>query len=338
MPTSRTRASHRTRSLRLAPWLAGALLLACDPASSVPLFEVTRAGPYAVGVDTLTFVDAGRGRSLLTEVWYPASGGGTPEEPLGLDAHTFRGATPVGGRFPLVLFSHAMQSIRLQSYFLCARLASEGFVVVAPNHPGTTFADFEPSHLAPALTDQPLDLSFLLDVLPADPLVGEHADFTRVAAIGHSLGAYAVLAVGAGHAKNAVPRDQRLSAVVALDAPLFKEPLASAPPTLMVSATRDTVTAPPNQERNFRDAAPPKLLASFQGASHLAPASNWCTIASTPECHPPYLVGNEPYEALDELTVDFLRLALDRDPAAPARLADTERRYAAFLRLTSDGL
>lgn len=338
MQNLHVRASRRADSARIAPWLALLSVLACDPASPVPLFDVAHAGPHAVGVDTRTFVDAGRGRELLTEVWYPASGGGTPERPLGLDAHTFRGAAPAAGRFPLVLFSHAMQSLRLQSYFLCARLASEGFVVVAPNHPGTTFFDFAPAHLAPALTDQPLDLAFLLDALPVDPLVGEHADFDRVAAIGHSLGAHAVLALGAGHAKNAVPRDPRVKAVVALDAPLFKEPLAAAPATLMVSGTRDDVTPPPNQDANYRDAGAPKMLARFLGASHLAPASNWCTIANTAECHPPYLTGGDPYEALDELTVDFLRLALDGDPDAPARLADTSRRFAAFLRVHSDGV
>lgn len=329
---------QRPRPARLVPWVAVAFAFACDPASPVPLFDLGHAGPYTVGVETLTFVDAARGRSLLTEVWYPATEGGTPETPLHLDAHTFRGAPPADGRFPLVLFSHAMQSIRLQSYFLCARLASEGFVVVAPDHPGTTFFDFAPSRLTPALTDQPLDLSFLLDLLPVDPLVGEHADFERVAAVGHSLGGYAVLAIGAGHAKNAVPRDARVKAVVALDAPLFKAPLASAPATLMVSGTRDTVTPPPNQEANHRDAASPKVLASFEGASHLAPASNWCTIADTAECHPPYRVGLDPYEALNELTVDFLRMALEGDAAASARLADTEHRFAGFLHLRSDGL
>jgi len=338
MPPRLPLAFLHSRSRRLPALLAVAAAVACAPPPDVPLFDLAHAGPRTVGVRTLSFVDAARNRTLVSEVWYPASGGGTPEYQEGLAANTFRDADPLGGRFPLVLFSHAMQSYRLQSYFLCARLASEGYLVVAPDHPGTTEDTWDPANLQPALTLQPQDLSFLLDVLPADALVGPRADFGRVAAIGHSLGAYTVLAAGAGHAKNGVARDPRIRAVVALEAPLFKEPLAALPPTLMTSATLDSVTPVANQAPNYADASSPKIHLTFLGGSHLAPASNWCSINETAECNPPYLVSLDQYEAVNRFTIDWLRFVLDGDAPAHGRLAAGAGEYATILQVESRGL
>lgn len=323
---------------RSAPLVMVALALACAPPPDVPLFDLTHAGPQRVGVTTVTYVDAARDRSLVSEIWYPASAGGTPEYQEGLPANTFRDATPLNGRYPLVLFAHAMQSYRVQSYFLCARLASEGYVVVAPDFPGTTQDTWDPANLIPALTLQPQDLSFLLDVLPADALVGPRADFGRVAAIGHSLGAYTVLAAGAGHAKNGAVKDPRVRAVVALEAPAFNEPLGALPPSLMTSGTLDTVTPVANQNANYSSAASPKIRLTFQGGSHLAPASNWCSINDTPECNPPYLVSLDQYEAVNRFTLDFLHFALDGDLTARDRLAAGPGEYAAILQTASQGL
>ncbi len=311
---------------------------ACAPPPPVPLFDLTHAGPHLVGVKTVSYVDSSRGRTLVTEIWYPASGGGTADFEYGLPANTWRDADAVDGVFPLALFSHSWEGFRLQTYFLCARLASEGFVVVAPDHPGSTQDDYDPANMIPALTLNPEDLAFLLDVLPADPFVAPHADFSRVAAIGHSLGAYSVLALGAGHEKNGVPKDPRVDAVVALNAPDFVQSLAALPPVLMLSGTMDTVTPPPNQAANYASAALPKMHLTVTGGSHLAPASNWCSINDTPECNPPYMTDLAQYEALDEFTVEFLRFALDGDVAAHASLDAGPGTFASFLAIEKQGL
>ncbi len=338
MPARSSLACRPRARFHILSILALASMLACDPPPEVPLFDLSHAGPNLVGVKTIAFVDTTRNRTLISEIWYPASGGGTPEYQEGLPANTFRDAEPLGGRFPLVLFSHALQSYRLQSYFLCARLASEGFLVVAPDHPGTTEDTYDPANLIPALTLQPQDLSFLLDTLPHEPFVGVRADFGRVAAIGHSLGAYTVLAAAGGHVKNGVVRDPRIGVVVALEAPTFKEPLGALPPTLMTSGTKDTVTPPQNQAANYADAASPKMHLTFVGGSHLAPASNWCSINDTPECNPPYLVSLDQYEAVNRFTLDFLHYALDGDGDARARLVSGPGEYASILQIESQGL
>src|SRR5580765_1996952 len=56
-------------------------------------------GRNAVGVTTLTVSDTSRGRTLVTEVWYPATVPG-------------RDAAPARGRFPLVLVAHGSCGFR----------------------------------------------------------------------------------------------------------------------------------------------------------------------------------------------------------------------------------
>src|SRR6266851_5748537 len=62
-------------------------------------------GPFAVGVATLAFADAARGRSLITELWYPARAAG-------------RAAPVRRGRYPLVLVAHGYCGFRTNYEFL----------------------------------------------------------------------------------------------------------------------------------------------------------------------------------------------------------------------------
>jgi hypothetical protein len=48
-----------------------AVLLVASPAAAAS-DDLSPVGRLAVGVTTRTFVDASRGRTLVTEVWYPA--------------------------------------------------------------------------------------------------------------------------------------------------------------------------------------------------------------------------------------------------------------------------
>lgn len=328
----------RLRPLPSFALLLTALSIACTPPPDVPLFDTAYAGPHLVGVRTFWYADASRNRTLPTEVWYPASGGGSAEYQIGLPANTWRDAAPLAGPFPVVLFSHSWMGHRLQSHFLCAHLASQGFLVVAPDHPGSTMEDADPANLIPAMTLNPHDLAFLLDTLPGDPFLAPRADFARVAAIGHSLGAYTVLAAGAGNVKNGVSKDPRVRAVVALNAPSFNQPLAALPPSLMLTSSMDAVTPPGNQVANFTNAGLPKMRVIVAAGSHLAPASNWCTQYETAECNPPYLTDLAQYEALDRYVVDFLRYALDGDADARGRLLAGPGSFGYFLSAESQGL
>ncbi|MEK6406421.1 MAG: hypothetical protein AABN34_05605 [Acidobacteriota bacterium] len=166
-------------------------------------------GPLPVGVTTSVFVDTSRTdkltkqpRTLVTEIWYPATddarrmaknkysdfitGGVTPEidelikktykmsaaeidKIYWNEAH--RNAAVRKGRFPLVVFSHGNGGSRNQNTFWCDYLASHGYIVVSPDHTGNarwTIINgkpivFQASERTNSATDRPIDVRFLLD-------------------------------------------------------------------------------------------------------------------------------------------------------------------------------
>lgn len=167
------------------------------------------AGPFPVGVTTKVFVDISRTdsftkqpRTLVTEIWYPATedarrmpmnkysdfipGGITPEidelikktykmsaaeidKIYWNEAH--RNAPVRKGRFPLVIFSHGNGGSRNQNTFWCDYLASHGYIIVSPDHTGNarwTIINgkpivFQGGERNNSAKDRPLDVSFLLD-------------------------------------------------------------------------------------------------------------------------------------------------------------------------------
>ena len=166
-------------------------------------------GPFPVGVATTVFIDNTRidnvtkkPRTLVTEIWYPATdaalrmpknkysdftpGGITPEVDELIrraykmsaaeidkiywnEAH--RNAALRKGRFPLIIFSHGNGGTRNQNTFWCDYLASHGYIIVSPDHTGNarwTIIDgkpvvFQGSERSNSAKDRPLDLSFLLN-------------------------------------------------------------------------------------------------------------------------------------------------------------------------------
>ena len=123
-------------------------------AASDPLLP----GPYALGVTSVTFVDPARGRPLLTKIWYPASD----------DARAFA-ASPITDFVDPTLAGLLEQStvplvgVRFQNIFQVERLASHGFIVVAPDHTRNTLFDIGRDQNSAA--NRPLDISFLYDVM-----------------------------------------------------------------------------------------------------------------------------------------------------------------------------
>lgn len=117
------------------------------------LLDFVERGPHPVGLITLSVADGeNAGRVLPTDIWYPADGahagrdldpGQWPEHPLARPHMAIASAAPAAGRFPLLAFSHGNSGMRRQSTFLTTHLASWGFVVVAPDHAGNTFAEMQ---------------------------------------------------------------------------------------------------------------------------------------------------------------------------------------------------
>lgn len=185
------------------------------PATAPPgqLTPDSEPGPYAVGVTRRTFVRAssttGKPRYLNTVIWYPADAlaASLPRTaPLNgpLDAGPARSGAP----YPVTLWSHASTGQPWQSSFFTTHLASYGFVVIAPTHPGNTmdtcpipYVTSNPAFLESLLdtrANRPDDLSFSLDQAlslnaTSDALLAGLLDGARVGVSGHSAGAVAVL-------------------------------------------------------------------------------------------------------------------------------------------------
>jgi dienelactone hydrolase len=185
----------------------------------------TQRGPFGVGTQRMIFTKEsatmpGVLRALDTYIWYPADPvtasldiypRGRRDAPLPEDINNL----------PLVMFSHGSCGIPTQSFFLVTTLASYGFIVAAPPHPGNTTADCvlnpSPGQFADSAQNRPADIIFVIDrllELNSDPASFFHnaIDAGRIGMTGHSFGGYTTLRVCAA--------DSRVRAGVAL-APAF---------------------------------------------------------------------------------------------------------------------
>lgn len=104
-------------------------------------------------------------------------------------------------RAPLVAISHGLGSDRESYQYLATHLASRGFAVVVPEHPGSNAEQLKDlaSGLVQDITppreliDRPLDIKFLLDEV--ERAYGEQLNMQDVGIIGQSFGGYTALAL-----------------------------------------------------------------------------------------------------------------------------------------------
>lgn len=164
-------------------------------------------GPFAVATRTFSAPDPARARVFPGEIWAPA-----PGQP---------GAG--GNSLPLVIFCHGSGGNRKSAAYLCARLASHGYLAAAIDHSEVIAAELAPAaaetagqraaRIAAVIASRVPDVRFLLDFLLAggaaeggpDPAEIDHE---RVGLVGHSFGGWTVLAVPEA--------DERVRAVAAL--------------------------------------------------------------------------------------------------------------------------
>lgn len=200
-----------------------------DPLPDAP--ELAPRGDYAVGVQTLEFVNPGQvnilgdgdtyDRPLTVEVWYPASVDTdqliTYEDSLGradqegsLRPFTFAGRAvrdaaidSSGNPYPLVVVSHGYPGSRYMMTYLTENLASKGYVVVAIAHTESTFTDT--GGFPSTLLNRSLDQIFVIDEVArlsteSDSFLNGLVDTENTAIIGYSMGGYGALnTIGAGY-------------------------------------------------------------------------------------------------------------------------------------------
>jgi predicted dienelactone hydrolase len=150
-----------------------------------------------VGFNSFKVTDTDRQRVIETFVWYPAGTGGAAfsagDNPLFEGVPVIKGAAVADGGFPTVVLSHGSGGNAANLSWLAKPLAEEGFIVVAPNHPGTTSGDSRPSETV-LMWNRPMDLSAVLTGVIHNAEIGKHVDQGHIGLVGFSLGGYAVLA------------------------------------------------------------------------------------------------------------------------------------------------
>lgn len=153
----------------------------------------------AVGFRETTLPDASGDRPLHVSLWYPTDETG-PVAEVGAN-RVFHGipaitnAKPTADTHPLVVLSHGYGGSWRNLNWLAEKLVHEGYVVAAPDHPGTTTFDRSLAEAA-RLWERPHDLSRVIDAVTADPTMAGTIAPRRIAAIGHSLGGWTVAAIG----------------------------------------------------------------------------------------------------------------------------------------------
>ena len=208
------------------------------------LRDPSTRGPYAVGLQRMTFTrttDRGEERPLDTWIWYPAD--------VAAEEGAVEGAQPLAdsGPFPLVIFSHGSGGQPQFQRFFTEHLASWGYVVAAPPHPGNTSDDCvlcPVDAILRSAPERPVDVRFVYDELLAlrkDPeaALGQIIDPDRAAVAGHSFGGWTAVYVA---------DDLRFDAAIAM-APGAPQTLIGharrvTMPVLIFNSEKDTVVDP----------------------------------------------------------------------------------------------
>jgi dienelactone hydrolase len=220
-----------------------------------------------VATTTITFVDSSRptaswdgmaaksSRTLVTSIWYPATGTGS--------------GSSRGGPYPLIVFAHGLGASPQSYQQLLSDWAAAGYVVAAPQFPLSSSAT-PGGPDGGDIGNQPGDMSFVIDqVLKASaassgPLSGL-VDPKEIGAAGHSNGAITTL----GLIGNSCCRDTRIKAAVVMAGTTEglgrgHYNLADSPPLLIVEDLHDGLVPYPDAVAVYNQARGPKALLALR--------------------------------------------------------------------------
>jgi dienelactone hydrolase len=244
-------------------------------ATPVAIESYADAGPHAVGVATLELVDASRPiapngefagapeRVITVELWYPAAGSAVDEQ---------RDAAVDRGPYPLIIFAHGFTGTRIQSAQYTRHLASHGYIVAAPDFPGS-FGGAGGGPRLRAVIDQPADVSFVIDELlirneEPEGLLAGSIDAERIGMTGHSLGGLTTMMTTFGPLA-----DERIDAVLPISPPgcFFGDDFAGASttPVMVLGGSEELIVDPSSIRRAYDVANRPRYFVELNGADHI---------------------------------------------------------------------
>ncbi len=160
--------------------------------------SVPRTGLFKVATTQLYVEPGAQDRPLNLSVWYPTAS--RTEEILFASSTSFEGFRAMHkgelepGRFPLLVISHGLGGNMYNQAWLAVALAERGFIVAAPNHPGTMTGDMASAQTS-RLWERPRDISRVISLLLSDPFFAPHIAVERIAVAGHSMGGYTALSL-----------------------------------------------------------------------------------------------------------------------------------------------
>lgn len=199
-------------------------------AATLLAVAATSCNAGALGVRDIRIAGSPEGRALFAVVWYPTSDTGkaapVAENPAFLGIPAIRDAGIGAGTHPLVVLSHGYGGSWRNLSWLAGELAARGYIVAAPDHPGTTTFDRSAAEAAKPW-ERPRDLSRLIDALLEDGDIADRIAADRIAVIGHSLGGWTAAALAGARfdaerftadcTMNTSPRACSLTAELGLD-------------------------------------------------------------------------------------------------------------------------
>jgi prepilin-type processing-associated H-X9-DG protein len=236
--------------------------------------------PLAVRTEQLSLA-RGSDRPLPTTIWRPKT-------------KTRTGADD----YPLILFSHGLNSTPQAYTELLTTWARAGFIVAAPAYPHTSagVSSYNPVDVF----NQPADAGYVLTQVLKH--LGPAVDAHQIAAAGHSAGGVTTLGLFSGN------RDDRLKAgVVLAGRQIITTPLSGpAVPLLFVHGKRDRTVAYADGHAAYDAVTWPKAFLTVTDGGHVATGAELDVVATT--------------------STDFWRWSLYGDQGAKSRLPDDATR------------
>lgn len=332
-----------------------------------------RGSKYRVGYRTLE-ASSSHGKAgkvdLNMAVWYPTMEKQVPYQYVysknKIKTRVAVDGQPAAGKFPLVIYSHGATGCGLSMAFLGERLASEGFLVAAPDYPDPFYScrvgkslpkqnlgyklkmlkwakdlkdrmlksgkSFRPQlAYRPKITSAVIDGFLKENRAPNSPFY-RAIDEEKIGLVGHSFGAWTAILTGGADSDY---RDSRVKAVVSLSSPVQDGVFASselgnlAIPVMFMYGQKEAKHRGGNDRRLYDLVRSPRFLVEIKGADHFTFSGG---IRKEFRTIGGYTERDPRRAAIVDYTVSFLQYYLNKDQGASRQLETKSGGAVSFIK------